>query len=181
MWPSHARAKNENQRIPHMIRRFLCLLLIPLMLANQGLCFAHAHHGTDFAESEGHALRPHYHVGGHVHLDSTHNHDQHSDHSHGDLSGHVLGSDEHGAALPQAMTSGGEHDSDAVYCGDPVTFARDRNTRSVLSAKDVTVSALHCVSNQSDGLLRLGPLRGQPPSVFEVAFPIYLRTLSLRI
>ena len=45
----------------------------------------------------------------------------------------------------------------------------------------LTVSALHCVSNQSDGLLRLGPLRGQPPSVFEVAFPIYLRTLSLRI
>ena len=162
-----------------MIRRFLCLSLIPLMLANQGLCLAHAHHGADFAEPERHAQRPHIHVGGHGEDLSTSHHTEHSDHSHGDRPGHVPESDEHDAVLPSAIVPVGEHDSDAVYCAESMTLARD--ARSVLSAKEVTVSVIFHVAEQTEGLPRLGPSRGQPPSLFVSACPIYLRTLSLRI
>lgn len=165
-----------------MIRRFFCLLLVPLMLANQGLLFAHAHHGTDVGEPEGHASRPHFHFRGHGHHDSTHNHSQHSDHSHGDPSMDVPASDEYDDALPPVVSPVGEHDSDAVYGVETVTVARDGNSVSVLSAKYVAVAVIFRVVDQSDDyLLRLGPLRGQPESVFDTACPIYLRTLSLRI
>ncbi len=153
-----------------MIRRFVCLLLVPLLLANQGICYAHSHHGADFAESEDHASRPHFHFGGHDHHKSTHDHNaDHSgcDHSH----------DDHDADLPPAIAPAGDHDADAVYCADAVTFARDGNTVIVLSAKDAAAIALRVADQSDDWLLRLG----QPPSIFDAACPIFLRTLSLRI
>ena len=160
-----------------MIRRFFCLLLVPLMLANQGLCFAHTHHGMDIAEPEGHAARPHFHFGGHGQHGSTHD-----DHHHGDHSGRDHRSDEHDAALPPAHAPIGDHDGDAVYCAEAVTFARDGNSVTVLSPKYFAVAAiLHSADQSDDRLVRLGPLRGQPASVFDAACPIYLRTLSLRI
>lgn len=163
-----------------MIPRLICRLLVLLMLANHGLCLAHAHHGTDFAEPEGHGLRAHFHVGGDVQHHSSHNHNRHAEHSRVDRSGHVPGSEEHDA-LPPVISPADEHDSDALYCAEPVTFARDGKRVTALSAKDVAMVAILGVANQGDGLLRLGPLRGQPPSVFEAACPIYLRTLSLRL
>lgn len=159
-----------------MIRRFLCLSLIPLILANQGLCMAHAHHGNDMAEPEHQAQRPHIHIGGHGEDVST---AHHSDHSHSDHPRHVRGSDEYDAALPSAVVPVGEHDSDAVYCAESVNLARV--AESVLPAKNVTVSVIFHVAHQSEGLPRLGRLPGQPPSLFVAACPIYLRTLSLRI
>ena len=76
----------------------------------------------------------------------------------------------------------GDHDADAVYCAEAVTFARDGNSVIVPLTKYVAVVAmLHGADQSDDWLLRLGPLRGQSPSVFDTACPIYLRTLSLRI
>ncbi len=163
-----------------MIRQFFCLLLVLLMLANQGLCFAHAHHAADVAEPEGHASRPHFHVAGHGHHESSHDH--HADQSHGQCPGPDHRPDDHDAARPAAIAPVDDHDADAVYRADAVTFARDGSSAIVLSAKCVAVAAIvHGADQSDDKLLRLGPLRGQSPSVFDAACPIYLRTLSLRI
>ena len=161
-----------------MIRRFLCLLLVPLMLVNQAMCFAHSHHGTDIAEPEGHASRPHFHFGDHGHHDSNRDHKHHAKQSHGEHFGHHPRSDEHDAAFPLEITSVSDHDANAVYFTETVTIARDGNSVVVLSSKYVTVAAILRVAEPSDDWsLRLG----QPASVFDTACPIYLRTLSLRI
>ncbi|MCH8045461.1 MAG: hypothetical protein IID44_17260 [Planctomycetes bacterium] len=165
-----------------MIRRLFRLLLVPLMLANQGLCVAHAHHGTDVAEPEGHAARSHIHLGGRSQPDSTNDHEHHGDHSHGDHSGCDHRPDKHDAALPSAIAPIGEHDADAVYGMETIILARNGRTVTVVSTTNFAASAILRVTHQSDDwLVRLGPLRGQPPSVFDAACPIYLRTLSLRI
>ena len=177
---SPLQAKVKKTSYAHMIRRFLCLLLVPLILANQGLCFAHVHHGTDIVEPEGHVSRPHFHFGGRH--DSTHDHDHHADHSHGDHSGRDPRSEERDAALPPSIAPIGDHDADAVYGAAAVTFARDRNSQIVPLTKHVAAVAILQGADQSDDwLLRLGPLRGQSPSVFDTACAIFLRTLSLRI
>lgn len=162
----------------HMIR----LLLVPLMLANQGLCFAHTHHGTDVAVPEGHASRSHFHLGCDGRPDTTNDQQHHADRSHGDHSGHDHGSAERDAALPPAITPTGDHDADVVYGTETITLARNGSTVTLISTIDLAASAILRVTEQTDdGLLRAGPLRGQPPSVFDAACPIYLRTLSLRI
>ena len=154
-----------------MIRRFLCLLLVPLMLTTQGVCFVHSHHA---AEPESHALRPHFHFGGHGHNESTHDHDHHADHS-----SHDPRPGEHDAALSPAIVPIGDHDADAVYFGEAVTIARhDGNSVIVLLTKYIAVAAILRVSDQSESSLRR---LAHPPSVFDAACPIYLRTLSLRI
>ncbi len=147
-----------------MIRRFVCLLLVPLMLVSQGPCFAHSHHGTGMAEPDGHASRPHFHTGGHRH------HADHScrDHRHGPRD----------AALPPAIAPVGDHDADAVYCADVAALACGGNSAIVLSAKHVAAAVVLRVAEPSDDrLLRLG----QPLSIFDVDGPTYLRTRSLRI
>lgn len=158
-----------------MVRRFLCLLLIPLMLANQGLCLGHVHRGSDSAEPEDHESRPHFHLSGHH--DTTHDH-QHSGHSHDEPADD---SDEHDGPLAPAMSPFGSHDSDAVYCTTPWTGTREAKSAGVVLAKYVAVIAVDHLADHSDRLLRLGSVRGQPASVFDAACPIYLRTLSLRI
>ena len=160
-----------------MIRRFLCLLLVPLMLTSQGLCFAHSHHA---AEPEGHALRPHFHFGGHGHDESSHDESTHDHDHHADHSGHNPRPGEHDAVFPAVIAPIGDHDADAVYFGETVTFARKGNSVIVplLSAKYITVATILRVADQSEGWLQR---LGQPPSVFDAACPIYLRTLSLRI
>ena len=86
---------------------------------------------------------------------------------------------EHDAALPPAIAPIGDHDADAVYFGEAVTFAhRDGNSVIVLSTKYIAVATILRVVAQSEGWLQR---LGQPPSVFDAACPIYLRTLSLRI
>ena len=157
-----------------MIRRFLRLLLVPLMLANQGLCLALVHHGSS-AEPEDHASRPHLHIDTHHH--TTHDHQQ-SGHSH-DLP--PVESGEQDDSLPSAIGPVGEHDSDATYGTEASIGIRDPNSSGVVSAKYVTLLAFDHHFEHSDRLFRSGSVRGQPASVFEAARPIYLRTLSLRI
>ena len=161
-----------------MIRRFFTLQLVFMMLVNQGLCLAHVHHGNDVEAPGDHGSRPHIHVGGHVHHDHGHNHHD-ADHSH---SYSDPESDEHDAAIPPTFSPVDYHDSNAVYLAETVTTARKGgNSVSVLPEKDVGVAAILLVTNQNDRLRHWGPIRGQPPSVFDGASPIYLRTLSLRI
>lgn len=182
--PFQASSEHGKPSLSHMTHRLLCLLLVSLMLANQGLCLAHSHHGTGVAVPKDHASRPHFHVGDHDHHDhhdSTHGQDQQSDHSHGNQSDRDCPLDEQDTALPKAMAPIGEHDSDAVYCTSSVPVARNGNSVNVLSAKDVVLAPIFHVASQGNRSFCAGPIRGQPPSVFETACPIYLRTLSLRI
>ena len=148
------------------------------MLVNQGLCFAHSHHATDIAEPESHASRPHFHFGGHGHQ----THDHHADHSHGHDSDRDPPPDDHNGGCAPFIRPAVDHDADAVYCTGTVTLAQDGRTLAVVSATYFAASAILQVTHQNDDwLLRPGPLRGQPASVFDAACPIYLRTLSLRI
>lgn len=171
---------NESDICFFMIRRLFTLLLVFLMLANQGLCLAHVHHANELAEPEGHAARPHFHVGGHVHRDRAHDH-QHADDSHPDHLDSVPDSGNRGATFSPATSTGSEHDSDAVYCGESVTIARIGNSVDVLPDNDVAGIGILHAAIQDDGSRHIGPLRCQPPSVLDAACPIYLRTLSLRI
>ena len=159
----------------HMIRRFLCLLLVPLMLANQDLCFGHVHGGSDFAEPKDHESRPHYHFGGQN--DRAHDH-QHSGRSHEEP---TEDSDEQEGSRLAIISPIGSHDSDAVYCTELLTGAREGNSARIVSAKHVAGSNLGHLADHRDRLLRRGQLRGQPMSLFDAGCPIYLRTLSLRI
>lgn len=169
--------KRQSESYSHMTRQFLCLLLVSLMLANQGLCLAHVHHETDFAEPDGHGARPHFHSSGPGQHESTHDQKHRGDHSSPDR-----WSNEHDVALPPVITPEGNHDADAVYGAEAVAIAPDANSVIVPSVSYTAVAANLRVTDQSDDwLLRLSSLRGQPPSVSDAAYPIYLRTLSLRI
>jgi len=149
-----------------MIHQTLCLLLIPLMLANQGLLFAHAHHGTDITEPGGHMSRTHFHAG---------NHDHHTDCSQED---DTDSADDRELFLRSAV----DHDADAIYCTATVSLAQGgRKVNAVLTTSYTASHLLQVVNQNENWLLRLGPSSGQPPSVFDTACPLYLRTLSLRI
>lgn len=165
-----------------MFRRFFCLLLVSLMLANQGLCFAHAHHGTGVAEPEGHATQSHFHFGDLYQRKSAHDRDHHADHSDGDHSGRDHRSEDDGPAAPSEVTPIDNHDANAIYGTEAVAVAHDGNSKIVLLAKYVAVAAIPRVTAQSDdSMLRLSSLHGHSLSVFDADCPIFLRTLSLRI
>ena len=151
------------------------------MLANQGLLFAHVHHAADGPEPAGHNSQSHFHLGGHDDHDAAHvdNHEATHSHHHGDVD---CETSEHDGDLPSTVMPLGDHDANAIYCSETVALARDGATLVVLPAKRASVVSGFYVAEQSDDrLLRLGPIRGQPASVFDAACPIFLRTLSLRI
>lgn len=159
-----------------MIRRIVSLLLVPLLLANQGLAVAHSHHAADVAEPAGHGARPHFHVGGHDHHNSAHNHEHVAVHAHSHR-GH-----DPDETLPSAIVPLEDHDADAMYFAGAVTLARGAITPSIVPAKFIVLAAVLGVAERSsDRLLRLGPICGQPRPDSDTACPIYLRTLSLRI
>ncbi|HUG67135.1 MAG TPA: hypothetical protein VMM76_05265 [Pirellulaceae bacterium] len=163
-----------------MIRRFFTLLLIVLMLANQGLCLAHVHHGDDCVVPDGHDSRSHFHLGGHVHHHGDHSHEPVGQ-SHSDHSASAPSSGKCDEVTLSTSAPVGEHDSDAVYCGEQTTIACTGNLSNILPDKHVAEFANFQVVPQHDDSRHLAPSRIQPPSVFAAACPIYLRTLSLRI
>jgi len=162
-----------------MIRRFVCLVLVVVMLANQGLFVAHSHHAAEGSEPDRHASRPHFHLGDQskphaVDHDTTDSHTHHSDCD--------RRTGDHERGLPPSVASLGDHDADAVYFAGAVTLVRDGVSPNVHPAKFIALVAMLGVADEcNDKLLRLGPIRGQPSSVFDAACPLYLRTLSLRI
>ena len=164
-----------------MIRRFVCLVLVLPMLANQGLCLAHSHQGTDVAETEGHASRPHFHVGGHRRHESSNGQEHDGNHSHDDHGRRDQRSGDSDAPVTLTNAPIGGHDTTAVYSSETVALARDAN-RAIVFEKFVEMPAILRVVHQNDDrALHSCPSRGQPASVFDAACPIYLRTLSLRI
>ena len=171
----------EKSSFSDMIRRFLCLLLVPLMLANQGLCLAHSHQGTDVAEPAGHASRPHLHVVGQSHHESTYGQEHDGNQSHDDHPGRDQRSGDSDAVVTLTNAPIGGHDTTAVYFSKALDFARD--TASVIVfEKFGDVPAILAVAHQNDDrALHYCLGRGQPASFFDAACPIYLRTHSLRI
>lgn len=109
-----------------MIRRIVCLLLVPAMLANQAaMCCAHQHHDS---EVDSHSTRTHFHVSG----QGTHNH------HHGDSSEH-----EHsGESAPDRTESSLgfdlgcplDHDGDAIFIGEQCSL---HSLASRMAFKDV--------------------------------------------
>ena len=154
------------------MRRVLSLLLIPLLLASQGLCFVHTHQGTHTGEPDGHSSRPHFHVHG-----VAEHHHHHADHSHR----HDAGDDHEEPAVP-AIEPVADHDADAVYCSETVVIGTGRQSRSELTLKQLIAASFW----QSPATLDIDPLnRGNlsvhPPPLCATRCPIYLRTLSIRI
>lgn len=104
-----------------MFRRFVCVLLIPMLIANQAIAMGcpHEHSGT---EPDSHHDRPHIHIGfhhhnHHRHHDGNHAHDHGHDHSgHGDGHQHSHPTSQHSqnSASGDAEFPCG-HDCDAVY------------------------------------------------------------------
>ena len=99
-----------------MIRRIVCLLLVPALLANQAaMCCAHHHHGL---ESDDHPARNHVHLFGHYHQtdgdEHQHFHDETCDHRHsGEQNPNEDASDsDFDASCPA------DHDSDAIFFGE---------------------------------------------------------------
>ena len=114
-----------------MIRRIVCLMLVPALLANQAvLCCAHTHGGS---ESSDHSARAHVHQSGHSH-DSCHRHDGESSEHH------------HDSKLPENSTPAtclemgdpAGHDHDAIYIGEQVDL---HLPTSRVSVEESTVAA----------------------------------------
>ena len=165
-----------------MLRRLFCLMLGFLMLANQSLCLAHVHHGMEMAEPKDQASRPHFHMGGHGHIDSTGDHKHDADHAHDHRpSRRQNPSDGNAPFAVASVTSCADHETDVVYVAESVTIARD-STAVNLSVNYVAVPIMLGIGHHDDSrLLGFGPIPGQLSSVFDAACPVYLRTLSLRI
>jgi hypothetical protein len=163
-----------------MSRRFVCLLLVPLLLANQGLSLAHSHLGTEVATPEGHSSRPHIHFGGHDHHAAAHGDDHVAGHLHKHSSDSEHRTNKHHEAVATAIETAGDHNADALYFAQTVTLARDCDASSILLAKHNVVATTHQTADSGDWRLRLRPLR-YSASEFDADCPIYLRTHSLRI
>ena len=168
------------------MRRVVSLLLIPLLLAVQGLGFAHSHGGTRVAETAGHAARPHVHVRGAEHRHPHgHRHGHSHKHSHGKdgsshhhhQSGHEADKGSAVGLIPQC-----NHDDDAVYLPEVVSVRANR-----LSASDIGMmqglDASPVWSFTGHDALRLAVASAycQPPPLSLSGGPLYLRTLSLRL
>jgi hypothetical protein len=168
-----------------MLRRILSLLLMPLVLASQGLVVAHSHQGNHVSEPAGHAARPHFHVGDnehHHHRGNSHSHKhQHgnrSDHHHHSQTGHP---DDEGAVADGLMPTR-SHDDDAVYLPDMVKALTNRQSASdaelMLVLNDLPLWKL-VVPDVSLTVAAGG--YSQPPPLIDSGGPLYLRTLSLRL
>ena len=154
------------------MRRVLSLMLIPLVLAGQGLCFAHTHQGTHTGEPDGHSTRPHFHIHG-----VAEHHRHQADHSHH----HDAGDDQEESAV-SAIEPIADHDADAVYCTETVAIGANRQSKSELTVKQL-ISVLFW---QSPAIVEIstvnrGNSSGRPPPLCAARCPIYLRTLSIRI
>lgn len=107
-----------------MCRRLLVILMLPLILMNSSVMFAHEHGGIDLL----HSSRPHVHVNGtqshthshhehargHVHHHADHHdvHHHHRDHRHESVDTH----DECESGLNRLTANcHADHDSDAIY------------------------------------------------------------------
>lgn len=164
-----------------MIRRVLSLLLIPLVLANQGLIFAHTHLGTSVAEPPGHTARPHVHLRG-----RNHHHGHGHKHSHGNGAGrhihHRGGQHQTKRAIAVGLIPSCSHDDDALYVSETVI---DRVGR--LTASDAKSMQEQCHSSEwkltTPEMLRLMAACEycRPPPLSFIAEPLFLRTLSLRL
>lgn len=163
-----------------MIRRLFCLVMIFALLANQGLSLAHAHFGFDIGGQGDHNVRPHVHVGDHVHHEAAHRHD-HSDHSHLNYSAGVPNPSERGTGWLPTLAPPAQHDADAVYCGESVFIAcHGKAPQNLLEMEAPPVATLP-TGIQNVGLRSYFPLDGQPPTAIAASCPIYLGTLSLRL
>ena len=111
-----------------MIRRIVCLMLVPALLANQAvLCCAHTHSGS---EPSGHSTtRSHVHQSGHWH--DSHQHQ----HQHGDSGGHQHDDSDHSEnSNPIVGLASGDpvgHDHDAIYIGKQVDLHLPINRISI--------------------------------------------------
>lgn len=161
-----------------MFPRSLSLLLVPLMLVNQGLCFAHAHHGSGFAEPDGHGARLHFHLSGRDDSESGHRADQLAANLHREHTADRPVEHEH--ARHSEVAPVGEHDADAVYFAESAPLAREGRSISDYDTTDgVAATIFREIPARTS--LRLEPGVTQRLSSFDAACPVYLRTLSLRL
>ena len=157
-----------------MVRRFANLLLVLLVVANQGVSLAFAHSHDDNAANHATGAAPHVHVGEHSH----HGHDHHhhgGDHSHSEPLDHSDADDQTDLSLDSPVA---DHDSDAVYCGESFLAAR--------SNSELTVGAIRCACGTirpvcDDCMVEQRPRAASAPPLVTSTCPVYLRTLSLRI
>lgn len=166
-----------------MVRRVICLLLILLMLANQGLCLAHAHQGTQPVD---HAFRPHIHWSSPSHGDAAQGHDDDAVHSHDHDTDHSHQSSQHpgesvadlATATPQLRFSFPDHEQDAIYFA--VTTPMTSKTEAAVK-RHQAVGWILCAEAKNDGnVLRLRP-RSAPMALMDASCPIFLRNLCLRL
>jgi hypothetical protein len=151
-----------------MLRRGLVAILVLPLLANPGLSGVHMHTGSEVAPAENHESRPHIHLQGGV------KHRHHARHHHN-------GDAQRDRTLVASIQSTTEHDDDALYLPQSVSYTSVRKATQVTvshATVDVTpVALLELVSTQR---CTRGSSR-HPPPLASATCPTYLRTLSLRI
>lgn len=160
------------QHVPEScsMRHVISSVLIPLILACQGLSGGHAH----FEKSSGqlHSASPHFHItGSHSHgLDhshsSHHNHNK-SDHESGASWGHI------GSAT--------DHDADAYYLGDSLSLREQRserlnsNKQLAFGLVVVCLTATTEIASRSNQIWRASHFPGSSARI-----PLFLRDRSIR-
>lgn len=163
-----------------MMRRILSLLLIPLLLVSQSVCFGHSHRGSDVTEPAGHAARPHFHVHGkHPHSHEKHHHHSHDGQRHTHHT-HRHADDAREAAVLPGIQPNDDHDEDAVYVSTSEMLGAGRSLSKQLSLKKWFNAPQAWFETRAGGALNSPSVLWSQPPPIDPACPLYLRTLSLR-
>ncbi len=160
-----------------MLRRVLTMLLIIPLLGSQLPALPHTHADTGMAEPEDHASRPHVHM----HRQVGHHHHHGSSHQHHYPASTEPTVDDLDNAASVALSATQDHDYDAVYLPNALTFGMNRKSVETESPQHVVaLRTLECSTPTSEDTLA-SSLSPHPPPGGVFRLPLYLRTLSLRI
>lgn len=152
------------------MRLILPILLIPMVLASQGLCALHTHIGTHSAELDGHGGTPHFHAG--------HSHS----HSHGGLHSNGGGSTANTSEVhPSNLEEFPVKYTGAYYVPDSLSRGVNRPTFEKLSELLVKVVIHRLPAISLDTVqLQKGDRPHQCRPSDNARVPLFLRDASIR-
>ncbi len=155
-----------------MIRRIICLLLLPALLLNQAaMCCAHSHEGQTNSA-------PHIHLSGTSH--DGHSHVQSHGHYH-DASSTSAATEIHGSQHQVSESSQLDHHHDAVFfCKHGSFLSQTSRLNSVIVSAELTLATL----NFGLGQMVCADYQSRASNIgFQAPYPcaIFLQLRSLRL
>lgn len=168
-----------------MIRRIACLLLVPVLFANQlTVCCAHSHKGQSASaphihlswSSHGHShTHSHSHHGGHGY---DHAHSHHDSHQHHEPTNNNSEQHDSDLNLNQQNPISDHHEDDFIYCTDSNYLTQSNSNR---------IADVYRLAMSNDLDLNVAPMTDRPRHAMSVdacaryGGDIFLLTRSMRL